>query len=178
MRQSEASSVQRVARIALVGAVLLALPASAFAAGGELQLVPDVRMTLTLIVLFILLIAPANRLIFQPLLRVLDEREERTAGTRARAARLEEEAREVLERYELEVARTREEAEQQRRSALERARGESQDLTGAARREAEQALERARGELATALEQARGGLRGGAEELAREAAARVLGRPL
>jgi F-type H+-transporting ATPase subunit b len=178
MREIQARGVERGARAALVAALLLWLLPAVSHASGELVLIPDLRMTLTLIVLFVLLVAPVNQLIFKPLLQVLDEREARTAGTRARAARLEEEAREVLERYEREVAKTREEAERQRRGALEQVRGESQTLTGAARKEAEQSLDRARRELATVVAEARSGLRGGAQELAREAATRVLGRSL
>lgn len=157
---------------------MLWLPAAARASSGDLVLVPDLRMMLALIALFLLLIAPTHRLILKPLLRVLEEREERTAGTRARAARIEEEAREVLARYEREVAKTREEAERQRRATLEQVRGESQGLTGAARGAAEQSQAAARRELAEALDAARHVLRERTQELAREAAARVLGRTL
>jgi F-type H+-transporting ATPase subunit b len=163
---------------ACLALALLWLPAAARAAGGELVLVPDLRMLLALIALFVLLIAPAHRLIFKPLLRVLDEREERTVGTRARAARIEEEAREVLARYEREVAQTREDAERQRRATLEQVRGQSQELTGAARGAAEQSQAAARRELAEALEGARRALGDRTQELAREAASRVLGRTL
>jgi len=170
---------QQLRALAPCGALAaLLLPDVARASSGELVLVPKLPMLGALIVVFLLLVAPVNRLIFKPLLRVLDEREARTAGTRARAARLEEEAREVLERYEREIAKTREEAERDRRATLERGRGESQQLTGGARGEAERALEQARRELAGALDSARSGLRAQSQELAREAAARVLGRPL
>lgn len=164
--------------IACLALATLWLPTAARAAGGELVLVPDLRMLLALIAFFVLLIAPTHRLILKPLLRVLEEREARTAGTRARAARLEEEAREVLARYEREVAKTREQAERQRRTALEQVRGESQGLTGAARGDAEQSQAAARQELANALEGARRVLRDRTQELAREAASRVLGRTL
>jgi F-type H+-transporting ATPase subunit b len=154
------------------------LPAAARASSGELVLIPDPPMLVALIVLFVLLIAPTNRLILKPLLRVLDERQASTTGTRARAARLEEEAREVFERCERELAKTREEADRARRGALERVRGEAQQLTDTARGAAEQTLESARGELTGAFEEARRGLRAQAQDLAREAAARVLGRSL
>jgi len=153
------------------------LPAAAHASG-DLVLIPDPPMLVALIVLFVLLIAPTNRLILKPLLRVLDEREARTIGTRARAARLEEEAREVFERCEREIAKTREEADRARRGTIERVRGEAQQLTDAARGAAERTLESARGELSGAFEEARRGLRAQSQDLAREAAARVLGRSL
>ena len=46
------------------------------------------------------------------------------------------------------------------------------------RAEAEREIDRARQEVATALESARASLRGQSQELARQAAASVLGRPL
>ncbi len=51
-------------------------------------------------------------------------------------------------------------------------------MTGAARGDAERELASARTELATSLADARGALSGESERLAREAASRVLGRPL
>jgi F-type H+-transporting ATPase subunit b len=155
------------------------LPAAAHAEGHNLNLVPDWKgMLPALMALFVVLIPPTNRLILKPLLRVLDEREARTVGTRARAARLEEEARAVFDRCESELARTREESERLRRAALERVRAEAQDLTQAARAGAEQNLERARRELGGALDEARQTLRSQSQDLAREAATRVLGRSL
>jgi F-type H+-transporting ATPase subunit b len=160
-------------------ALAAALVPVAAHASGDLVLIPNwTRELPILIALFVMVIPPTNRLILKPLLRVLDDREERTTGTRARAARLEQEAREVLERCEREIVKTREESERLRRSALERVRAEAQQLTDAARAGAETTLDGARGELGQALESARHGLRGQSEELAREAAARVLGRSL
>jgi F0F1-type ATP synthase membrane subunit b/b' len=57
-------------------------------------------------------------------------------------------------------------------------RNEAQQLTDTARGAAERTLESARGELSGAFEEARRGLRTQSQDLAREAAARVLGRPL
>jgi len=170
---------RQLRRLIPFGALAAALVPVAAHAAGDLVLIPNwTRELPVLIVLFVMVIAPTNRLILQPLLRVLDDREARTTGTRARAARLEEEAREVFERCEREIVKTREESERQRRSALEGVRAEAQQMTDAARVGAETTLEGARGELGQALESARRGLRGQSEELAREAAARVLGRSL
>ena len=147
-------------------------------AADNLVLVPDPPILLALIVLFVLLVAPIDRLLFKPIFRVLDERDERIAGTRARAVALEQETDQVLSRYESQVAAVREEAEQERRSLLEAARGDALGTTGGARAQAEGEIERARSEIQGALESARGSLRSQAQELAQQAAARVLGRPL
>lgn len=171
--------------------LLLLLPLAASAAEGGLVLLPELPPgiaeaigapvgwgTLLLIVFFVVLLFPVNALLFQPLLRVLEQREERISGTRARAEKLEREAAEILARYERSLAETRAESEQERRALLEEVRREAQGETAAARREAEQRIERARREVGLALDGARSGLRGQAEELARQAASQVLGRAL
>jgi len=131
-----------------------------------------------LVVLFCLLIAPVNALVFKPLLRVLEERGERITGTRAKAEKIERDAAAVLARYETSVRETRAESERTRRSLLEEVRGEAQRESAAARRDAEGRIERARSEVAASLDAARGTLRAEAQELARQAASQVLGRAL
>ena len=59
---------------------LMALPVDAHAAG--LNLAPEMKLVALNIVLFVLLIYPVNRLLVQPLLRVLDERERRIVELR------------------------------------------------------------------------------------------------
>lgn len=171
-------------------AVLLSTAARAAEEG--LQLMPDLPFAsvaksigapygyelVGLIALFVLLVAPANRLVFQPLFRVLDAREERIGGTRARARRLEEQAEAVLGRYEAALGETRAEAERERRSRLEQARAESQRASAEARGEAEGRIAQARVEVAASLEEARAALRSEAEGLARQVASQVLGRAL
>jgi F-type H+-transporting ATPase subunit b len=151
----------------------------ASASGDNLVLVPQlVDRMLPLAVLFCLLVIPVNRLIFKPLFRALDDRADRIAGARSRAERLEREADEILERYERSVREARAEAEAERRAHLERARAESLDDTGGVRSEADLEVARARRALAESLEAARATLRAEARVLAREAAARVLGRAI
>jgi F-type H+-transporting ATPase subunit b len=151
----------------------------ALAAGGGIEILPDWTGLLPiLLVLFALLIFPVNRLIFVPLFRVLDEREQRIDGARARALQVDGEAEQVLSRYADAVAQARAEAAGERKTRLDGARAEEKQETSGARAAAEAEIDRARGELDAALEQARRGLRPEAEALAREAAARILGREL
>src|SRR5262245_45104556 len=133
---------------------------------------------LALMVAFVALVPLVNRALLAPMLRVLDARAERTSGARKRAARLEEAVRDAIARYEQQVGDARRSAEGARREVLEEARRLAAEETGAARADAELELSRARGEVGAALADARRGLRGQATALAREAAARVLGREL
>ncbi len=158
-----------------LGSLLLATPSAA--AGGALEIFPDVRFVY-LLLLFVVMIFPVNKLLFAPLLRVLDERRERIEGARGRAEQIAKEADSVLAQYETAVRGATEEAEADRRSRVEAARREQVEATGSVRADAETRITAARDDVARMLEEARGELRGQAEELAREAASRVLGRPL
>ena len=142
------------------------------------MLIPSIEMLGVLIVLFVILIVPVHALLLRPIFTVLDARAEKIAGTRARAEKIAAEAQEVLARYESSVRDAREEAERERKERLATARSESAEQSVAARAEAEREIERAREQIGAGLAEARESLRPQAELLAREAAARVLGRAL
>ena len=165
-----------VGALALAAAVFGAGPA--FAAGGGIEIMPTPAKLLPLILLFVLMIVPVNRLIIQPMLSVLDERDARIAGARQRAAELEKRASEVLASCEASVATAREEAESDRRGTLDQARSAHAERVGRERGEAEARIAEARREVGSALEAARSGLQAEAQELARQAAERMLGRSL
>ncbi len=177
---SEAVTEVRSGRSAPValGLLLVLGAAPAQAAEGGLVLVPDWRILVLLLAVFVGLRYALHPLLVAPLERVLEEREARIEGARARAARIGEEAEQLHTRYREAVQRTRAEAEEARRRALAEVRSEQQRLTREARAEAERETLRARQEVESALGDARAGLRDVAELLAREAAERILGRSL
>ena len=170
--------IARTASLLAFGAHFLLVASEATASEGDLVLLPDPRTLLILVVLFGLMVFPVNALIFKPIFRVLDQREEKIAGTRRHADRLAAQADEVLARYEQSVRDVRQDAERDRKSTLEGARADGASTTVAARSDAEREVARARAEVASALEDARAVLRTQSQELAREVAARALGRPL
>jgi F0F1-type ATP synthase membrane subunit b/b' len=167
---------------AVVGAALvlasLALSAPALASGGGIEIMPEPGQLLPLMVLFVLMIVPVNRLIIRPLLSVLDERVQRIAGARARAGEVGKRAGEVLAACEASVRRARAEAEAERRGTLDQARAAQAARVAKERGEAEQRVERARNEVGAALTQARTRLHSDSQQLARQAAERMLGRNL
>lgn len=158
-----------------VALVLAALPARA---AEKLSLDPDPWITILFLVVFGLLVFPLNSLIFRPLLKVIDERDERIDGARKRAERVQVQAQEALERYEDAIRTAYDEVGVERRRQLDVARAELASITQRARSDAEGDLARARQELTASREQARASLRASAEELAALAAERVLGRSL
>ena len=177
-----------VQRTIVAAGLLLAFAAPAAAAEGGLQIFPDFSpfdpsswpgsRFVQLIVLFLLLIAPVNRLVMTPLLRVLEERSARIEGTRRRAGEVGVQADGALARYSAAVEEARKQAGELRKDALESARGDQVRILADARHAAEAEVSVARGSMAGALAEARATLRAESTALAREAAARVLGRQL
>ncbi len=162
----------------LPGLLLVLAAAPARAAEGGLRIVPEWPILILLVVAFVLLILPVNALLFRPIFRVLDAREERIAGTRRRADQVAREAGEVTARYEDALRRAREENTRARVGRVEAARREAASDLAGAREAADREIEAARQQLAAVLEESRGALRVQVEELARQAAARLLGRAL
>jgi len=175
----------------IVAATLLlafALAEPARAAEGGLQIFPDFdpfapaswpgSRFLQLILLFLLLIHPVNRFVLTPLLNVLDERTKRIEGARRRAGEVGAQADGALARYSAAVEEARKQAGELRKDALEQARGDQVRILAGAKQAAEGEVSAARGSLAGALAEARASLRAESAGLAREAAARVLGRSL
>ena len=160
---------------ALVAGMLLAPAAQA---ADRLELMPDPIVTAVLLTAFILVIFPLNRLIFQPLMKVMDEREERIDGARARAAEVEQQAEDALNRYRETLRDAHAQAAGQRRVRVNEAREQLLVVTGQAKEEAELELTRARETLSASLDEAKGSLRDAAGELASLAAERILGRSL
>ena len=165
-------------RAATLALVLLLLPSAVIASEGGLSIFPEPTQLVILIVLFVALIGPANRLLFAPLMGVLDERGRLIDGAREEAREVGRQADEVLGQYETAVGAARRAAEADRREILDEARREHSRLMAEARAEAESEVARGRGEVDQAVERARRELRGQAEELAQVAASRVLGREL
>lgn len=170
-------TAERTFSVALATVVGLLFATSAHAAA-ELRLIPDFTIAGILIVAFFLLIPVVDNLIVKPVFRVLDERSEKIEGARKRAAKLEVDADVVLSKYETAVREVREEAEGGRRDAIDAARAQQAEVTSAARAEADSEIEQSRVELEGSVASARASLRGTAEDLAKQAAERVLGRAI
>lgn len=129
-------------------------------------------------VLFAALIVVLRPLLFDPVLRVFDERERRTEGARGSARAMQEEAGELLSRYEKELAKVHEVARQERdRMRTETAKVES-EVMAQARENANRILEQGRQRLERERQQIEFALGQQAERLARNMAEAVLGRSL
>lgn len=166
-----------LAIMASVGATALLLdPAIAHASEGGLQIIPDPARLIALLVLFVLLVPLLNRLLFQPLLQVLDERERRIDGARTRATELAQQAAVLVARHDDAIRKARETAHAEQLRVVEEARGQQQSTVGDARHAAEGEIAAARTQIARVIDSVRASLRAEAEPIAREIASRLLGR--
>lgn len=153
-------------------ALFAATPAQAAA----LELVPEPSRLLFLLVLFVLLVPLLNALLFKPLLAVLEERDRRIEGARARAAQLATNAAALVTKHDEALHAARERFNDERTRTLEDARDTHQAAIHEARQHAERELSATREQVGTALDAARTQLRAEAEPLARDVAERLLGR--
>jgi F-type H+-transporting ATPase subunit b len=166
---------EKLARAA-TASIPLALLAGAAHAEGKLNIYPDPVHLFILVGVFVALIFPTNALIFQPIFSALDERSKRIEGAQRRAEHIAQESEAVVERYRDSIRQARAEAESHRKDQLTAARSEQADVAASSRQDAERVIQGARAELERELEQAREGLRASAQDLARTAAERILGR--
>jgi F-type H+-transporting ATPase subunit b len=129
-------------------------------------------------VVFATLIVVLKPLLFEPVLRVFEEREQRTEGARDSARAMQEEAGQLLSRYEKELAKVHEVARQERdRIRAETAKVEG-ELIAQARDTATKILDDGRKRLDQERRQLEFGLGRESERLARTLAEVVLGRSL
>jgi F-type H+-transporting ATPase subunit b len=128
------------------------------------------------VILFVLLWLVLNKILFQPYLQLLSEREQKTTGAQHDSSDLEHEAAALRAQYEEKIARARSTAAAERERILQIAREERESILGQARQDAEQHLARVRQEIATALETERRLASVEAVAIAGEIAGKLLGR--
>ncbi len=127
-------------------------------------------------VAFSVLIIILKPLLFDPLLRLFEERERRTEGTKLLARKLDEKAGELLRRYEAELAEVRKVAGEERdRLRAEGMKIEAQILAEA-RAETAKLIEEGKARITREATVVRTELAARSDDLARTVASRVLGR--
>lgn len=130
------------------------------------------------IVSFLLLWAALKRLTFDPMLRVLDQRDERTRGSQQEAEQLRLSAQSAAQEYESSLRQVRHSALQESESERKRAAEEQQRLLNAARAEADAELAKLRADLVAQVAQAQTTLAVEAHAIAALMAERATGRSL
>src|SRR5215475_4717597 len=106
-------------------------------------------------VLFLVLFAVANRLLFQPYLRLRERRKEGIEGARAEAERMTAEADAKLAAYEKQLAIARDSANEEARKIRAEATRHEREVTDQARASAQKAIDDAQATVRRETEAAR-----------------------
>jgi F-type H+-transporting ATPase subunit b len=127
-------------------------------------------------VLFIGLTLVLKPLLFDPMLKLFEERERRTDGAKLEARRIDERSTSALTKYETEMAKARASANAEREKIRAAALHKEQEILGAVRASATQTLEEGKKAAAVEAERVRATLKTQSGVIARDLAGRVLGR--
>lgn len=157
---------------------LVLVPELARAAEDGLALVPDFRILPVHFLVLLALIYPIQNWLLRPLAEILEVRSLRTTGAVSEADRQTSQSRDLTSQIEQRLAKARQDAQAQRAATLAQAEAAERALLERTREEAVQTIDTVRTEMAAELGTARASIEPMARELAREAAARLLGRPL
>jgi F-type H+-transporting ATPase subunit b len=128
------------------------------------------------VILFVVLGLIVNKVLFQPYLKLLDERERKTTGSQHDSSELEQESARLLAQYEEKIAHAQSLAAAERERILQSAREQRERILSEARQEAEQTLAGRRQEIAAALVAERRLASAEAATIAADIASKVLGR--
>jgi F-type H+-transporting ATPase subunit b len=128
------------------------------------------------IVLFLVLWLILNKVLFRPYLRLLEERERRTAGTRQEAIDLEQEGARLRAQYEEKIAQAQIAGYAAREAILQEARQQRERILTQAHADAMSTLEAVRREVASEMQKERQLAAAEVRTIAQEMAGKVLGR--
>jgi F-type H+-transporting ATPase subunit b len=128
------------------------------------------------IILFFILWVILNKLLFQPYLRLLDERERRTTGAQHDSTDLEHEGARLKAHYEEKLAQAHASGYAAKDAIVQEGRQQREKILSQARDEAANTLQRVRQEVATAMEQDRQLAIAEVATVAGEMVTKVLGR--
>jgi F-type H+-transporting ATPase subunit b len=140
-----------------------------------------ISLNITLLIqiaLFLSFMFLLNQLLFKPMVRVLDERRERTEGRRKKAAQLDGEAESVLADYLKRIQDARADADRTRDQLARQGEAERQKIVEAAMVQAEKTVAEVRGRVRAEALEARKALEAEARALAEGVAEKILGRAM
>jgi F-type H+-transporting ATPase subunit b len=126
--------------------------------------------------LFTFLVVLLKPLLFDPLMKVFEEREKRTEGAKADAREMDKQAAELLTQYEAEIEKIRREAGREREELRAETAKLEANIMAEARAESARILEAGKAKIAAEMATLRAELSRQTPALAAEIASKVLGR--
>jgi F-type H+-transporting ATPase subunit b len=141
-------------------------------------MLPSINVYLLIIqgVIFLLVLWFLNRNLFKPLLKVLQERDERTEGFLQKSKEMEGKAKETFAEYTEKLRQARKETLEIKKKHILEGVERREDIFGKVRQEISSLLEGIRGEISAETESARQSLYPQIETMGRAIAEKVLGR--
>jgi F-type H+-transporting ATPase subunit b len=137
----------------------------------------DVDFTfLVQLVMFVALTLVLKPLLFDPMLKLFEEREKRIDGAKAQARKIDERSATALAKYEAEMTRARAAANAERDKIRADALAREQRILSGVREATAKVMEEGKRAARAEAERVRSALKTQSAETARELAARVLGR--
>ncbi|HZU83135.1 MAG TPA: ATP synthase F0 subunit B [Polyangiaceae bacterium] len=127
-------------------------------------------------VLFVALTVALKPLMFDPMLKLFEEREKRIDGAKVQARRIDEKSATALDRYETEMARARAAANAERDRIRAEGLAREQQILSTVRATTAAAVDAGKRAAHAEAERVRARLKIDAADMARDLAARVLGR--
>ncbi|MCD6570656.1 MAG: F0F1 ATP synthase subunit B [Deltaproteobacteria bacterium] len=130
-----------------------------------------VQMVNFLVLMFVL-----NKILYKPILKILDERDDKIIGGQQRIKKLEEENQQMLQEYTDKIYTGRVEALEAKNSARKAAEAQANEIIVEARKKAEEMIAQVRLEMAQEVEKAKKDIETELGSMATSIAGRVLGR--
>ncbi len=125
---------------------------------------------------FLIFMVLINKFLFQPLLRLMEEREKELNGIYSEAEALKVKAEQLLKEVEETLSKAKEEAKKIIDAAVKEAREEKERIISQAQEEASIKVEKAKEEIWQAFESEKAKLEAEAEKLAEEIIRKILGK--
>lgn len=137
----------------------------------------DINISLAIQLLnFIVLLFALNIILFKPIRRIMEEREQNISSAFADAKTAQERVQALLEQYNASLAEAKQKAAAVYNGIYQEGLDMQRDMIAAERAKAGELLDKAKAEIASAAEAARADLRKEAERLAQEITVKMLGR--
>lgn len=137
----------------------------------------DINISLAIQLLnFIVLLFALNIILFKPIRRIMEEREQNISSAFADAKTAQERVQALLEQYNASLAEAKQKAAAVYNGLYQEGLDMQRDMIAAERAKAGELLDKAKAEIASAAEAARADLRKEAERLAQEITVKMLGR--
>ena len=138
----------------------------------------NIQTVIIHLVFFLVMVLILNRLLFKPMLQVMDKRKSRVEGNQQDAEAMNARTETLVKDYHQKMEEAKKKISQEKEGLRKVALAEEDKIIKAARVRAGDAIAELRERIAVEFREAQGRLKKDSEQLGREVAARLLGRAI